>query len=54
MNFQGRLARPDSTPVADGTHTLTFRIYDTQLGGTVRWAEQIGSVVTRNGVFSSV
>ena len=54
MNFQGRLARPDGTPVADGTHTLTFRIYDTQLNGTVRWAEQIGSVVTRNGVFSAL
>ena len=54
MNFQGRLARPDGTPVANGTYTLTFRLYDQQIGGTVRWAEQIGSVVVRNGVFSCV
>ena len=48
MNFQRRLVRPERT------HILTFRIYDPQLNGTVRWAEQIGSVVTRNGVFSAV
>ena len=54
MNFQGRLAKKDGTPVSDGTHTLTFRIYDAQLNGNVRWAEQVGSVVTRKGVFSCV
>ena len=28
MNFQGRLARPDGTPVANGTYSVTFSLYD--------------------------
>jgi len=54
MNFQGRLAKPDGTPVPDGVHTVTFRIYDAQTGGNVKWAEQIGTLLTKNGVFSAV
>ena len=54
MNFQGRLAKKDGTPVPDGVHTVTFRIYDAQTGGNVKWAEQIGSLNTKNGVFSAV
>jgi hypothetical protein len=26
MNFQGRLAKPDGTPVADGNYTLRFSL----------------------------
>ena len=54
MNFQGRLAKPDGTPVPDGTYTLTFHICDAQTGGNVKWAEQIGSLNTKNGVFSAI
>lgn len=54
MNFQSRLAKKDGTPVPDGVHTVTFRIYDVQTGGNVKWAEQIGSLLTKNGVFSAV
>ena len=54
MNFQGRLAKKDGTPVPDGVHTVTFRIYDAQTSGNVKWAEQIGSLNTKNGAFSAV
>ena len=54
MNFQGRLAKQNGTPLADGVHTVTFRIYDAQTGGNVKWAEQIGSLNTKNGAFSAV
>ena len=54
MNFQGRLAKQDGTPITDGVHTVTFRIYDAQTGGNVKWAEQIGTLLTRNGVFSAI
>jgi len=54
MNFQDRLAKPDGTPVPDSVHTVTFRIYDAQTGGAVKCAEQIGSLLTKNGAFSAV
>jgi hypothetical protein len=53
MNFQGRLARPDGTPVADGTYTLTFRIYDAPMEGSLRWEEQ-SSISVRNGVAAAL
>lgn len=51
MNFQGRLTKSDGNPLADGTYTVTFRIYDAQTGGNLRWTERIGSITSRNGVF---
>ena len=36
MNFQGRLARPDGTPVADGTYAIRFRLYNALTGGRGR------------------
>jgi hypothetical protein len=52
MNFQGRLAKPDGTPVPDGTYALTFRVFDSPTGGTLRWEQTISSVLVRNGVFA--
>ena len=34
MNFQGRLAKPDSTPVADGTYSVRFSLWTAATGGT--------------------
>src|SRR5262245_44512995 len=50
MNFQGRLARPDGTPVADGTNSVRFSLWDAVSGGTEKW-NQTTDVVTANGVF---
>ena len=54
MNFQGRLAKPNGTPVTDGFYTVTFRIYDAQTGGNLRWQEQSPSVYARNGTFATL
>src|SRR5262249_51540687 len=51
MNFQGRLAKPDGTPVADGTHTVVFTLFDAATAGTQKWAET-QTVTARNGVFA--
>ena len=34
MNFQGRLAKPDGSPVPDGTYALRFSFWSQQSGGT--------------------
>ena len=40
MNFQGRLTKPDGTPVPDGNHSVVFSIYTAPMGGTLLWTEQ--------------
>jgi hypothetical protein len=52
MNFQGRLAKPDGTPLADGTYTLTFSLYDALTGGNQKWTQTVNSVTVHNGVFA--
>ena len=54
MNFQGRLAKPDGTPVADGNYALTLSIWDTKTvgQGTQRWGQTFSSVAVHNGTFA--
>jgi hypothetical protein len=51
MNFQGRLARPDGTPVLDGTYSLRFSLWDAVSSGTEKW-NQTQNVTVRNGTFA--
>src|SRR5438309_1372952 len=55
MNFQGRLARPDGTPVADGNYSVRFSLWNVASGGTQaaneKW-NQTQNVTARNGVFA--
>ncbi len=51
ISFQGRLVDGSGVPISDGTHYLTFRIYDVPTGGTEMWAETL-AVNTSNGIFS--
>ncbi len=53
-NFQGRLAKPDGTPLPNGFYAITFRIYTNQTGGTPLWTEQEDAIALRNGVFSTL
>lgn len=53
MNFQGRLARPDGTPVPNGNYKVVFSIYDASVGGALRWSET-RFVTARNGTFATV
>lgn len=52
MNFQGRLARPDGTPVANGTYSVRFSLHSALSGGTEVWNQTVGSVMVKNGTFS--
>ena len=55
INFQGRLAKPDGTPVADGsTYALTLSLWDTATAGTgtKRWQQSFSNITVHNGVFA--
>ncbi|MGH8003413.1 MAG: hypothetical protein ACRECJ_01650, partial [Limisphaerales bacterium] len=38
INFQGILKDGSGNPVADGSYSVTFRIYEVPAGGTLLWA----------------
>ena len=52
MNFQGRLAKSNGTPVADGTYSVLFSLYDALTGGTLKWSQTVNPVTVRNGTFA--
>ena len=51
VSFQGRLAKPDATPVPDGTYSLTFSLWDALRAGTKKWSQTFNPVQVKNGVF---
>ena len=51
INFQGRLAKPDGTPLPDGPYSVTFSLWNAASGGTQVWTETDG-VTARNGAFA--
>src|SRR5262245_25315246 len=52
MNFQGRLAKPDGAPVANGTYSVRFSLWDAASGGTEKWNQTINNVTVNNGTFA--
>ena len=54
MNFQGRLARPDGTPVADGNYSVRFSLWTAATAGTEKWSQTISPVAVRSGVFAAL
>lgn len=52
LNYQGRLAKPDGTPVPDGSYSIRFSLYNAVSAGTKRWEQTIDPVVVRNGTFA--
>ncbi len=53
ITYQGRLTDPGGNPVADSTYSVTFRIYDAPVGGTLLWTEPGLPVITQNGLFTA-
>ncbi len=49
---QGVLRDPAGRTVVDGSHTVVFKLYDAETGGSELWSESHGSVSTSHGVFS--
>ena len=55
INYQGMLTESDgSTPVADGTYDITFKIYNASSGGDKRWEETQTDVAVTNGLFNVI
>jgi hypothetical protein len=53
LSYQGVLTDAGGNPVVDGDYNLTFRLYETESGGTAIWTEeQTTSVV--NGLFNVI
>lgn len=53
INYQGKLTTATGTPVSDGPHTIVFKFFQAQTGGTSLW-ESTKSVQTTGGLFSTV
>jgi hypothetical protein len=53
LQYQGRLNDPATgEPVTDGSYSMTFRLYDSELGITALWTET-KDVAVQDGVFST-
>ena len=53
MNYQGQLNDSEGNPVADGSYSVTFSLYDVPSGGTELWTES-RTIETINGLFSII
>jgi len=51
LNYQGRLTDKSGRPLT-GSYEVTFKIYDAENAGTLKWEETHPSVVIEKGVFS--
>jgi hypothetical protein len=52
LSFQGRLAKPDGTPVPDGTYSIKFTLFTAATGGTQKWTETLNPVQVHGGAFA--
>ena len=48
--YQGRLTDSQGTP-REGSYSVTFRIYNAESGGTLRWQETHSNVTVTSGIF---
>ena len=52
LSYQGILTDSTDHPKPDGTYTITFRLYDTESGGTALWTEA-KSLGVKKGLFAT-
>jgi len=52
ISYQGLITDSGGTPVADGTYTMEFKIFDASTGGTQKWESGPVSVDVSGGVFT--
>lgn len=53
INFQGALKDGAGQALADGTYKLTFKLYQTETGGSALWIEE-QSVVVTDGILNAI
>lgn len=51
LTYQGMLRQPDGTPL-DGEYEMTFKLYDSPIGGEPKHTDVISPVVVREGLFT--
>lgn len=51
INYQGRLANSSGSPVADGSYSVIFKIFESESGGAPVW-QGTYQVTTTKGVFN--
>jgi len=54
VNYQGRLANPDGTPVEDRSYGMSFALYDAQEDGNLVWGPDVHEAVPVSGGLFSV
>ncbi len=55
VNFQGKLAQADGTPLADGDYQMSFSIWDSPTGGAKVWGDQVfGGIGSGDGHANAV
>ena len=54
MNFQGRLTKPDGTPVPNASYSIRFSLWDAASSGTEKWTQTISAAAVRNGAFAAL
>ncbi len=52
IHYQGRITKTNNGPIAPGTYRFTFRIYDSETGGTPLWTETQTVEIDPTGYFS--
>ena len=50
--IQGSVQNASGAPVNNGTYSMTFRLYETESGGTPVWSETQTSVAVTGGLYS--
>jgi len=49
VNYQGRLANPDGSPLPTADYTLTFKVFDAATNGALVWGPQVFDGVAAQG-----
>ncbi|MEO0075850.1 MAG: hypothetical protein ABIK31_07105, partial [candidate division WOR-3 bacterium] len=51
LNYQGKLTNLAGNPLPDSTYSITFRLFNSQSGGSAFWTET-QNVQTNGGIFN--
>ncbi|MBN1461460.1 MAG: hypothetical protein JXA57_18180 [Armatimonadetes bacterium] len=52
ISYQGKVTNTAGDPVADGSYTMRFRMYDASTGGNLEWDSGSRTISVSGGVFS--
>ena len=54
LSIQGTIQKTSGANLDDGVYAMTFRLYDTEVGGTAVWTETQDAVEVLGGVYSTL